>query len=72
MLEIKKTGNLEVRQQPCPTRKICEDWAQIQSDLNKGQLTYFEATDLAFEELIFGRDRVEDVLRPSLMVPASF
>ena len=29
--------------------------AQIQSDLNRSQVTYVEATDLALEELIFGR-----------------
>ena len=37
--------------------------AQIQSDLDKSQLTYFGATDLALEELICGRHRVEEVLR---------
>ena len=39
--------------------------AQIQSDLNKSQLNYFEATDLALQELIFGRHRAGDVLRLS-------
>ena len=39
--------------------------AQIQSDLSKSQLTYFEATAFALEELIFGRHRAEDVLRHS-------
>ena len=53
MLEIKKRGRWK---------------SQIQSDLSKSQLTHFEATDLALEELIFGRHRVEDVLRPSLTV----
>ena len=43
----------------------------MQSDLSKSQLTYFEATDLVLEELIFGRHQVEDVLRPSLTVPVS-
>ena len=37
----------------------------------ESQLTYFEVTDLALEELIFGKLGVEDVLRPSLMVAAS-
>ena len=45
--------------------------AQIQSDLTRSQLSYFEATDLALWALIFWKLRVEDVLRPSLMVAAS-
>ena len=40
--------------------------AQIQSDLNERQLNYFDATDSALEELIFGRHRAGDVLRHSL------
>ena len=36
--------------------------AQIQSDVNNSQRTNFEATDLALEEFIFGRHRVEDAL----------
>ena len=69
-LEIKKRGmwksdNSIVRYQKSGRL------AQIQSDPNTSQLTYFKATDLTLEELIFGRHRVADVLRPSLMVPAS-
>ena len=46
--------------------------AQIQSDLNKSQVTYLRATDIALEDLFFfGRHRVEDVLPPSLMVADS-
>ena len=52
MLEIKKRGrrksdNSTVRHEKSGIL------AQIQSDLNKSQLTYFEATGLALQELIF-------------------
>ena len=65
-----KTRMVEVRQQHCPVRKIWKT-GTVQSDLSKSQLTYFEARDLALEELLFRRHRVEDVLRPSLTVAAS-
>ena len=60
-----KTGNSFVRYEKSGRL------AQVQPDLDKSQLTYSEATDLALEELFFGKLRVEDVLRPSLMVAAS-
>ena len=67
MLEINKRGGSSIARYEKSGRL-----AQIHSDLNKSQLNYFEATDLALEELIFGRHRAGDVLRPSLMEAGLF
>ena len=70
MLEIKKRGRWKSDNSIARYEKSGR-LAQIQSDLTKSQLTYFEATDLALEDLIFGKHSADDVLRPSLMVVAS-
>ena len=49
-----KTVQAEVRQLHCTIRKSGR-LAQIQSDLNKSQLNYFQATDLALEESLLYR-----------------
>ena len=64
MLEIKKRGRWKSDNCIAGYEKSGK-LAQIQSDLTKSQLTYFEATDLALETPSRGR------LRPSLMVVAS-
>ena len=61
-----KERQMEDGQQHCEVR-IIGRLAQIQSYLNKSQTKYFEAADSALEELIFGKHRAEDVLRPFLM-----
>ena len=60
MLEIKKRGRWKMDSSIARYEKSGR-LAQIQSDLNKSQLNYFVATDLALEELIFGRHRAGDV-----------
>ena len=65
MLEIKKRGRWKMDSSIARYEKSGR-LAQIQSDLNTSQLNYFEATDSALEELICGRHRAGDVLRPSL------
>ena len=62
-----KTEKVEIRQQHCQVRKI---W-KIGANSVRSQQKPFEATDSALEKLIFVNLRVEDVLRPSLMVAAS-
>ena len=65
-----KTEKVEVRQQHCPVRKIWKTGADpVRSQQKSTNL--LRSHRLSSRGKIFGRHRVEDVLRPCLMVAAS-